>query len=176
MEFARTVVRKTPHGEWCETFFDNGPKNALGAKPCRFLVRNAGLKSQTTRNTAQPVLGTTGGIRDNIAGALAYFTFIPAIIFLVVEPFKNNRFIRFHALQSIFMTIVALAAGLALKLVFLILSLIPWLGHLLLLLISVIIFLGCVILWLVLLVKALQGELFKLPFIGELALRQASKV
>jgi uncharacterized membrane protein len=128
------------------------------------------------RNTAQPVLGTTGGIRDNIAGALAYFTFIPAIIFLVVEPFKNNRFIRFHALQSIFMTIVGLAAGLALKLVFLILSLIPWLGHLLLLLISVIIFLGCVILWLVLLVKALQGELFKLPFIGELALRQASKV
>jgi uncharacterized membrane protein len=93
-----------------------------------------------------------------------------------VEPFKNNRFIRFHALQSIFLTIVAVAASLALKLVTLVLSLIPWLGHLLLLLISVIVFLGCVILWLVLLVKALQGELFELPFIGDLALRQASKV
>jgi uncharacterized membrane protein len=127
-------------------------------------------------NTARPVLGTTGGIRDNIAGALAYFTFIPAIVFLVVEPYKKNRFIRFHAFQSLFLTVAAVVASLALKLIFLVLSLIPLLGHLLLLLISVIVFLGCVILWLVLVVKALQGELFKLPFIGDLAERQASKV
>jgi uncharacterized membrane protein len=126
-------------------------------------------------NTAQPVLGTTGGIRDNIAGALAYFTFIPAIVFLVAAPFKKSRFIRFHSFQSIFLTLAAVGAGLVLKLLFLILSLIPWLGHLLLLLISVIVFLGCVILWLVLLVKALQGEMFRLPLIGDLAERQASK-
>ena len=126
-------------------------------------------------NTAQPVLGITGGIRDGIAGALAYFTFIPAIVFLMAEPFKKNRFIRFHSFQSIFLTIAAVVAGLALKLVFLILSLIP-LGHLLLLLISAIVFLGCLILWFVLMVKALQGELFKLPLIGDLAERQASKV
>jgi len=126
-------------------------------------------------NTAQPVLGTTGGIRDNIAGALAYLTFIPAVVFLLAEPFKKNRFIRFYSFQSIFLTLAAVAAGLALKLVFLVLSLIPLLGHLLLLLISVIVFLGCVILWLVLVVKALQGEMFRLPLIGELAQRQASK-
>ena len=126
-------------------------------------------------NTTQPVLGTTGGIRDNIAAALAYFTFIPAIVFLVVEPFKKNRFIRFHSFQSIFLTLSAVVAGLALKLVFLILSLIP-LGHLLLLLISVIVFLGIVMLWLVLMVKALQGDLFRLPLIGDLAERQAGKV
>ena len=126
-------------------------------------------------NTAQPVLGTTGGIRDNAAAALAYLTFIPAIVFLVVEPFKKNRLIRFHSFQSIFLTLAAVAAGLVLKLVFLVLSLIPLLGHLLLLLISVIVFLGCVILWLVLVVKALQGEMFRLPLIGELAQRQASK-
>jgi uncharacterized membrane protein len=125
-------------------------------------------------NIAQPVLGTTVGIRDNIAAALTYFTFVPAIVFLVLEPFKKNRFIRFHSFQSIFLTIAAVAAGLALKLVSLVLSLIP-LGHLLLLLISVIVFLGCLILWLVLLVKALQGELFKLPLIGHLAEGQASK-
>jgi hypothetical protein len=51
-------------------------------------------------NTAQPVLGTTGGIRDNVAGALAYFTFIPAIVFLVAAPFKKNRFIRFNPSSS----------------------------------------------------------------------------
>ena len=127
-------------------------------------------------NTAQPVIGTTGGIRDNIAAALAYVTFIPAIVFLVVAPFKRNRFIRFHSFQSIFLTIAAVVASLALKLVFLVLSLIPLLGHLLLLLISVIVFLGCVVLWLVLVVKALQGDLFKLPFLGDAAEKQASKV
>jgi len=127
-------------------------------------------------NTTRPVLGTTGGIRDNIAAALAYLTFIPAIVFLLVAPFKRNRFIRFHSLQSIFLSIAAVVASLALKLLFLVLSLIPFLGHLLLLLISVIVFLGCVILWLVLVVKALQGDLFKLPFLGDLAAKPASKV
>ena len=126
-------------------------------------------------NTTRPVLGTTGGIRDNIAAAMAYVTFIPAIVFLVAAPFKKNRFIRFHAFQSLLLTLAAVLAGLALKLIFLVLSLIP-LGHLLLLLISAIVLLGCVILWLVLMVKALQGDLFRLPLIGGLAERQAGKV
>ena len=106
---------------------------------------------------------------------MAYVTFIPAIVFLVVAPFKKNRFIRFHAFQSLLLTLAGVAAGLALKLLFLVLSLIS-LGHLLLLLISAIVLLGCVILWLVLVVKALQGDLFKLPLIGDLAERQAGKV
>ena len=126
-------------------------------------------------NTTRPVLGTTGGIRDNIAAAMAYVTFIPAIVFLVATPFKKNRFIRFHAFQSLLLTLAAVLAGLVLKLIFLVLSLIP-LGHLLLLLISAIVLLGCVILWLVLMVKALQGDLFRLPLIGGLAERQAGKV
>ena len=126
-------------------------------------------------NIAQPVLGTTGGLRDNIAAAMAYLTFVPAVVFLVAAPFKKNRFIRFHAFQSILLTLTAVLAGLALKLIFLVLSLIR-LGHLLLLLISGIVVFGCVILWLVLRVKALQGVLFKLPLIGGLAEGQASKV
>ena len=45
---------------------------------------------------------TTGGLEDNVAGMLAYITIIPAIIFLVVEPFNKRRFVRFHSFQSIF--------------------------------------------------------------------------
>jgi uncharacterized membrane protein len=126
-------------------------------------------------DTRRPVLGKTGGIPDNIAAAMGYLTFVPAVVFLVAAPFKKNRFIRFHAFQSILLTLTAVLAGLALKLVFLVLSLIR-LGHLLLLLISAIVLLGCAILWLVLIVKALQGDLFKLPLIGDLAERQAGKV
>ena len=42
------------------------------------------------------------GLTDNVAGALAYLTIIPAILFLVLEPFNKRRFVRFHAFQSIF--------------------------------------------------------------------------
>jgi len=47
------------------------------------------------------------GLSDNAAGALAYFTFIPAIIFLIVAPFNTNSYVRFHSWQSILLNIVA---------------------------------------------------------------------
>ncbi len=118
-------------------------------------------------------LQAIAGSRDNILGALAYVTIIPAIVFLLVEPFRRSRFIRFHAFQCIFLVISMLTLGLALKLVFGVLLLVPLFGQLMVLLIPVIISMGCLILWIVLMVKALQGEAFKVPFIGELAERQA---
>src|SRR5512146_3206085 len=50
---------------------------------------------------------STGGLTDNVAGMLAYVTIIPAIVFLVIEPYNRNRFVRFHAFQCLF-TAVAL--------------------------------------------------------------------
>ena len=51
-----------------------------------------------TPSSAQP------GLSDSAAGALAYFTFIPAIIFLIVEPYSRNPFVRFHACSPFFST------------------------------------------------------------------------
>jgi uncharacterized membrane protein len=123
---------------------------------------------------ATPSARTTAGITDNIIGALAYVGVIPAIVFLLVEPFKKNRFIRFHAFQCIFLVIGILALGIALKLLFVVLLFVPFLGQLTALLISIIISIGCLILWIVLIVKALQGQAFKVPFIGDLAEKQAN--
>jgi uncharacterized membrane protein len=125
---------------------------------------------------ASPPLGTTGGISDNIAGALAYVTIIPAIVFLLVEPFKRNRFIRFHSFQCVFLVLAAFVLGLALKFGLAVLILVPVLGQLMVLLISMVISIGCLILWIVLIVKALQGEMFKIPFVGDLAQKQANLV
>ena len=108
------------------------------------------------------------------SGALAYITFIPAIIFLLVEPFKRNRFIRFHSFQCIFLWVAGLLLGIPLRLAFFVLFLIPGLGQLIVLLTSMVLSLGCSILVIVLLVKALQGEMFKLPFIGDQAEKQAN--
>ena len=45
------------------------------------------------------------GLNDNTAGALAYVTIIPAIVFLVAAPYNQNSYIRFHAWQCIFLSI-----------------------------------------------------------------------
>ncbi|HXZ32281.1 MAG TPA: hypothetical protein VEH30_08365 [Terriglobales bacterium] len=111
----------------------------------------------------------TGFAKENVVAALAYVTFIPAIVFLASRPFRHNRLVRFHSWQSILFVIALVLAGVVLRFLFSLLSLIPGLGYLLASLSVLIIVLGCVILWLVLLLKALQGEMFKLPLIGDFA-------
>jgi uncharacterized membrane protein len=120
--------------------------------------------------------GRVGAMPEPIAGALAYFTFVPAVIFLLVEPYKKNRFVRFHSFQCIgvFLAFVILAA--VTRIAAVVFGLIPLLGPLFIVLLSVILGLGFFILWLVLLVKALQGEMFKLPLIGDYAERQAGNL
>lgn len=114
-------------------------------------------------------VASTGFLRENAAAALAYVTFIPAIVFLRLKPFNHNRLVRFHSWQSIFFAIAAALASLVLRILFFLLSLVPRLGYLVGSLVVVMVALGFVMAWLVVLIKAFQGELFKLPIIGDLA-------
>jgi uncharacterized membrane protein len=118
---------------------------------------------------APAAVAMPGFLKENVVAAVAYFTFIPAIIFLNMKRFQHNRFVRFHSLQSIFFAIAEVVAGLVLRLLFSLFLLIPRLGYLFASLAVLIVTLGCVILWLVVVVKALQGEMFKLPVIGDFA-------
>jgi uncharacterized membrane protein len=101
---------------------------------------------------------TVLGVDENIAGALAYgLGWITGLALLLTE--RENRFVRFHALQS---TIVF---GVLCALWFVGLS-IPLLGWL----ISFILIPPLsAVLWLLLMFKAYQGERFKLPFAGDIA-------
>jgi len=109
------------------------------------------------------------GPKDNFIAAAAYLTFLPAIIFVLVEPFKRNRFVRFHSFQSIFLAAATIVAAIAMRILYSVLALIPGLGYLLAWLTSTVVLLAWGILWILLLVKALQGETFRLPWIGNLA-------
>jgi len=100
---------------------------------------------------------------------LAYVTIIPAIIFLVLEPYNRNRFIRFHSFQSIFFCVAMIAISIALS----IFSFIPFIG-LILLPVHLLFGLGMFAVWIVLLLKANQGQMFKLPVIGDMAEKQAN--
>jgi uncharacterized membrane protein len=109
------------------------------------------------------------GLTDNVAGALAYVTIIPAIVFLVMEPYNRNRFIRFHSFQCIFAAVAWTALWIALGIV----VHIPFFGWLTFLVWPLVSLAGFVV-WLILVLKAYQGQKFKLPVIGDIAEKQAS--
>ncbi len=115
-----------------------------------------------------------GVLPESVAGVLAYCTFIPAIIFLSVEPYRRNRFVRFHSWQCMGLFLVAIAAAAVLRIASVALAMVPSFGPLLVLLAAMLVGLGLFVLWLVLVVKALQGERFKLPVVGGYAERRAA--
>lgn len=119
---------------------------------------------------AKPAKGKIGALPVRVAGALAYFL-IPSAIFLAIEPYRSNRFLRFHSLQSIGFLLACLIIGSMLWVVGSVLGLIPVLA---LLFVFMLVGLALFVLWAVLIVKALQGEMLKLPLVGELAERQSS--
>lgn len=106
---------------------------------------------------------TSSGLQPNIAGLLCYVGWwVTGIVFLIVE--KENRFVRFHAMQSI-ITFGVLTIAMWFFGFIPILNLIayPVLGIL------------SIILWLVLMLKAYQGLMYKLPVIGDIAEKQIGK-
>jgi len=110
------------------------------------------------------------GLQTNIAGALCYVAgFVTGILFLVLDPYRRDRFVRFHAWQSIFLSVTCLVAYFALGLSLMILPgmLWPlrWLLHSLL-------GLGFLFLWLLLMYEAYDHQQLKLPGIGDLAAKQ----
>ena len=109
------------------------------------------------------------GLSESAASGLAYVTIIPAIIFLIVEPYSKNLNVRFHSWQSIFLTIAYVVIRIALIVV----GMMPFIGFVTWPL-SMVIGLGFFILWLVVLIKAFNGQRFKIPVIGDLAEKQAN--
>ena len=110
-------------------------------------------------------------LSDNLAGMLAYLTFIPALIFLNLDPYKQSRFVRFHAYQSlvfagaVYLLKIALGfAAVPLILVNLGFLVLPALELFELLVVGA---------WVLCAVKAYNRELYRLPVIGDLAAQLA---
>ncbi|HXY03688.1 MAG TPA: zinc-ribbon domain-containing protein [Terriglobales bacterium] len=150
-----------------------GAQIPAGASVCPACNRAASPAAGATGSAATgaapgTVQGNTGGLTDNVAGALAYVTIIPSILFLVMAPYNRNRFIRFHSFQNIFFAVAWIALWIVLNIV----AHIPIFGWLTILIWPLIGLAGFVI-WIVLILKAYQGQMFKLPMIGDMAQKQA---
>ncbi len=102
--------------------------------------------------------GKTGmGMEQNVAGLLCYLLgWITGLVFFLME--KENKFVRFHAMQSI------MVFG-GLTVISIILSVIPILGWI----ISMVLWVVAVILWILLMIKAYQNVWYKVPWVGNLA-------
>ena len=101
------------------------------------------------------------GLDPNLAGLLCYLLgFITGIVFLIIE--KENRFVRFHAYQSV-------AVFVALFVLSLIAGLVPVVGPAINFLVAPV----SLIVWVLLMVKAYQGERFKIPVCGDWAEQQS---
>ena len=119
--------------------------------------------------TAPAAAGT--GLASNVAGALAYLTIIPAIIFLLVEPYNKDRFVRFHSFQCLFLAAATFVIFFALG----IFAMIPVVGWLVGLLLIPLLGLGIFVLVLFTMYKAYNNQKFMLPVIGKLAEQQAAR-
>ncbi|KQO10638.1 DUF4870 domain-containing protein [Paenibacillus sp. Leaf72] len=110
----------------------------------------------------QPDQSSTG-LDPKVAALLCYvLSFVTGIIFLVLE--KNSRYVKFHAMQSI------ITFG-GLTVVMMVLNIIPFIGSLISALLGILGF----ALWIFLMLQAYQGKQFKLPYVGDIAEKQAAQ-
>jgi uncharacterized membrane protein len=129
---------------------------------------------------------TTLGLESNVGAMLCYIAnflcclgVILAIVFLVTE--KENRFVKFHAVQSLLLAAVQLGVGIIVGILGLLLGMVLDMIHMsllswiLILGLRVILFLIFIILWLIAGIKAYGGQWYKLPVIGNFAWNTVNK-
>jgi|WetSurMetagenome_2_1015567.scaffolds.fasta_scaffold16563_7 uncharacterized membrane protein len=110
-----------------------------------------------------PASKTSSGMEQNVAGLLCYVLgWVTGIIFFIIE--KDNKFVRFHAMQSI-----VVFGGLTV--IVIILNFIPILGWIINIILGIIAF----ILWILLMVRAYNGKMYKVPWAGNFAEKQVNK-
>lgn len=114
-----------------------------------------------------------GSLPETVIAAFAYMTFLPAILFLVLEPYKRNMLVRYHSIQCLLFWVALVGVAAAVKIAALVVGFIPVAGPLFAVLITVTAGLATFLVWVVLVIKALQGERFKLPLLGNIADRYA---
>ena len=114
-----------------------------------------------------------GGLQDNVAGLLVYLVGILAVVFLLIEPYNKNKFVRFHCFQCLFFWGGVIAAWIALTIVGMVLGMVPVVGAIITFLAAIGLWLAMFVGWILLMVKAYQGQMWKLPVIGNLAEQQA---
>jgi uncharacterized membrane protein len=126
------------------------------------------------------------GLDSNVGAMLCYIAnficclgVVLSIVFLFTE--KENRFVKFHAVQALFLAALQIACGILVGILGMVLSLalnmidMAWMAWLLILGLRFILFFVFVVLWIIGGIKAYGGQWYKLPIIGEFAWNTTNK-
>jgi len=120
--------------------------------------------------SADASTGTSTGLAANVAGLLTYILGpITGVLFLVLE--KENRFVRFHAMQSIVVGVALIALSIALSIASSMLAFVPVIGWIVALLAGLALAVFSFVLWILLMVRAFQGKEWAVPLAGAYARR-----
>ncbi|MBI4455197.1 MAG: DUF4870 domain-containing protein [Acidobacteria bacterium] len=140
------------------------------------LPPNGGREKPASGAQASTTPGSpTADLQRNVAGFLCYLLwFVTGILFLLIEPYNRDKFVRFHAFQSIFFFIAWVVTEVVASVVALIMGAIfppslDFIGQIFLSLVT----LGLLFVWIFLMYKAYSNEMFRLPILGDLAAKQA---
>jgi len=140
-----------------------GAENPEGANFCSKCGAGLGVAATPTEGAAKPEAESSTGLSANVAGLLCYVAgWITGIVFIILE--KKSIFVKFHAWQSI------LTFGI-LTTAYIILRWIPFIGWIL----SILIYILMAILWIILIIQAGTGKMWKVPWAGDWAEKQISK-
>lgn len=129
-----------------------------------------------------PVGKSSTGLDENIAALLAYVAgWVSGLVFFLIE--KDSKLVRFHAVQSLILSVCFIVVGIVLWILWIVLAIIgsqiaSIMGSIITLLFGLlwlVFFLCFLVGWVLCLVRAYQGQYFKLPVIGNLAEKFASK-
>ena len=121
-------------------------------------------------------------MEENVAALLSYVLgWISGLVFLLIE--KDSRLVRFHAVQALILGVIALVLSFASWPIWIVIAIIsaflPDILSMLVMgitgLIMFVVFLAIFVGWIVGMVKAYQGEYFKLPVIGNFAEKYSTK-
>ncbi|HEX6716662.1 MAG TPA: DUF4870 domain-containing protein [Pyrinomonadaceae bacterium] len=131
--------------------------------------------------TAPATAKSSTGLDENVAALLSYITWVPGLIFFLIE--KDSRLVRFHAMQSLLLNGGAIVVGIVLWILsFVLLIITAQISGLLSTLLSIIsglvafvFFIGILIAVILCLIKAYQGQYFKLPIVGNFAEKFSAK-
>jgi len=152
-----------------------GAENPEGAKFCSKCGAELGAPAKPPEAAAKPESESSTGMSPNVAGLLCYVAgWITGIVFLVLE--KKSKFVKFHAWQSIMvfgvLTVVQIILSILGAIGVSTLSFGLWsFAHVL----GIIVWVITVALWIVLMLMAYQGKMWKVPGAGNWAEKQASK-
>ncbi|MEE8200196.1 MAG: hypothetical protein V3R29_03420 [Candidatus Acidoferrales bacterium] len=111
-------------------------------------------------------------MKPNIAAALGYFFWPLAIVWLVIEPYNKDRFIRFHSFQMLGLAVAGVVLSIVMTVLSVVLAMVPYVS-LILFILWPLFGLAMLGVWVFLMYKSYNNEKYKLPVIGDFAEKQA---